>query len=218
MIAKMAGRVDAGDDGLGLVIGRRGIAIAVGIFRFAGFAVDEQDFRHFVVVGWFRIGLFGRDGLGVGFPMMFERAVFALEFAFGGGDVAQEKVVVFESLGIPGVHGRLAIVFEEVVVFFLGAQAEPFGLGGFDDEGVEDGVFSGALVFVEPAGEQVVPVCFVFAGDEEGGGAQAMAGGVSGGGGFAEGRGRTRAAGVAFCLGMIGGGIEEILLFGHRCF
>lgn len=148
---------------------------------------------------------------------MFEGAVFALEFAFAGGDVAQEEGVVLDSFGIPGVHGGFAVVFEEEVVFFLGALTEPFGLGGFDDEGVEDGVFGWVLVFGEPGGEEVVPVGFVFAGDEEGGGAEAVAGGVAGGGGAARDAGWTGSAGVAFLvwgLWLLGGGGVGGSLFG----
>jgi len=40
------------------------------------------------------------------------------------------------------------------VVFALDAEAEPFGLGGFEDEAIEEGTFFGVLVAGEPGLEE----------------------------------------------------------------
>ncbi len=65
------------------------------------------------------------------FPVLFQHSVFALEFAFGGGQVASDEVVVSDFAWIPGGHGRRAVGEEEEIVFALDAEALPFGLGGF---------------------------------------------------------------------------------------
>ncbi len=86
------------------------------------------------------------------------------------------------------------------VVLALDAGAVPFGLGGFHDEGVEDGVFGGILVGVEPDLEEGEPVFFVFEVQDEGFGAHAVGGGVAGGGLTAGFAGRARSAGVSFLV------------------
>ena len=65
------------------------------------------------------------------FPVLFQHSVFALEAAFGGGEIAGNQVVVLDFAGIPGGHGRRAVGEEEEIVFALDAEALPFGLGGF---------------------------------------------------------------------------------------
>jgi hypothetical protein len=99
----------------------------------------------------------------VGFPVVFEQAVFALEASFGGGEVAQDEVVVFDFVGFPGGDGPEAVAEHVEVEFALDAKAVPFRLGGFQDEGVEQGVFFGVLVAVEPGLEEFEPVFFDFA-------------------------------------------------------
>ncbi len=75
----------------------------------------------------------------VALPMLFQHSVFALEAAFGGGEIAGNEVVVFDFARIPGGHGRSAVGEKEVIVFALDAEALPFGLGGFEHEIVEEG-------------------------------------------------------------------------------
>ena len=140
----------------------------------------------------------------VGFEVVFEHLVFALEAAFGGGEVAQDEVVSFDFFGLPAADGRVAVADDVEVVFAFNAEATPFGLGGFDDEGIEDGVFGGVLVGIEPGLEEIEPVGFDFAGEDEGGGAHAVTGGVAGGGLATREAGWTGAAGIAF-LGFGGG-------------
>ncbi len=70
-------------------------------------------------------------------PVVFQEAVFALEAAFGGGEIAQDEVVVLDFVRLPGGDGGRAVAEHMEVVFALHAEAVPFGLGGFEDEGVE---------------------------------------------------------------------------------
>ena len=84
----------------------------------------------------------------VEFVVLFEGAVFAVEGAFRGGFVAEEEVVHFEFFGRP-IEGRTAVERGAVgVIIALAADAEPFGLGGFEDEIVEGGVFGVGLFVV----------------------------------------------------------------------
>jgi hypothetical protein len=129
---------------------------------------------------------------------MFEEAVFALEASFGGGEIAQDEVVVFDFVGFPGGDGPEAVAQHVEVEFALDAQAVPFGLRGFEDEGVEKRVFFGVLVAVEPGLQEFEPVFFDFAEHDESCGAHAVAGGVAGGFFSARGGCRSGAAGVAF--------------------
>jgi len=146
---------------MGFQSGRRQVFVAVVVDGFSGFGVDVAEYGHFFIGG---VG-FGR-GLWllfvVGFPVMFEEAVFALEAAFGGGEVAQDEVVSLDFEGLPGAHGGTAVAIEVEVVFFWHAQAVPFGLGGFEDEGVEQGGFAWILVGFEPGLEEFEPVGFAF--------------------------------------------------------
>ena len=136
----------------------------------------------------------------MGLPVVFKHTVFTLEPAFGGGEVTRDEIVHFDFVGLPGGHGWRAMVAETVIVFFLGAQAEPFGLGSFQDEGVEERVFGWVLVAVEPAVEELEEVGFVFVVEDERGGAHAVTGGVAGGRGTSCICGRTRSAGVTFLV------------------
>ncbi len=195
-IGGVVGRIDAGNDGFGFVAWRGRVFVALCVDCFAGFVVDVEDFGHFLIGG---VGLFGfGQRFMMRFPVVFEEAVFALEAAFGGGEVAEDEVVVFDFVGLPGGDGRGAVAEHVEVEFALDAEALPFGLGGSDDEGIEQGVFSGVLIAVEPGLEEFEPVGFDFAGHDEGGGAHAVAGGVAGGffaSGFGGGAG---AAGISF--------------------
>ncbi len=103
----------------------------------------------------------------------------------------------------------------------LGADAVPLGLGGFEDEIVEEGVFDGA-VGSAPVAEEEEPGFFKFAGEDEGVGAGAVFDGVLGGLGAAFGGSGSGAAGIAFYglgwLGLelvfgIGGRFEEVEIF-----
>ena len=196
----MFGAVDAGDDGFEFVIRRGRIVVAVLVDGFAGVVVDEADAgrRSFF---WFGFG-FGRGsrllGLVVGFEVVFEHAVFALKGATGGGEIAQDEVVFFDFLFRPGGDGRGDVGDVEGVKFPLNAEAEPFGLGGFEDEGVEQGVFGGVVVGFEPGVEEGEPVGLVFVVGDEGFGAHAVDHGIAGGGGAAFGSGCAGSAGVAF--------------------
>ncbi len=67
----------------------------------------------------------------VSLPVLFQHAVFALEAAFGGGEIAGNEVVFFDFARIPGGHWRGAVGEKEVIVFALDAEALPFGLGDF---------------------------------------------------------------------------------------
>ena len=66
------------------------------------------------------------------------------------------------AFGRPGVHGWVVMVAEKEVASFLGALTGPFGLGGFDNKGVEERVIRGILVIAEPAGEEFEPLSFAF--------------------------------------------------------
>jgi hypothetical protein len=111
------------------------------------------------------------------------------------------------------------VIAEEEIVFTLDAEALPFGLGDFEDESVEEGVFDGVLIAVEPGMEELEPVFFVFVGEDESGGAHTVTGGVAGGDGPALGTGRAGMAAVTFLdFGMIDGGIREILFVGKHIF
>ncbi len=178
----MFGSIDAGDDGFGLVVGRRWIVVALSVDGFACFVVHVKERGHFSFFGlrfWRRLGsLF--LGLVVSFEVVFEHTVFAFEAALGGGEIAQDEVVGFDFVRLPAADGWAAVTEEMEVVFAFNAEATPFGLGGFDDKGIEDGIFGGILVGVEPGLEEFEPVGFHFAGEDEGGGAHAVAGGVAG--------------------------------------
>jgi hypothetical protein len=106
--------------------------------------------------------------------------------------------VVFDFVGFPGGDGPEAVAEHVEVEFALDAEAVPFGLGGFEDEGVEQGVFFGVLVAVEPGLEEFEPVFFDFAEHDESCGAHAVAGGVAGGFFPSRGAGWSGSAGVAF--------------------
>lgn len=134
----------------------------------------------------------------MGFPVVFEEAVFALEAAFGSGEITLDQFVLLDFFGVPIVDGRFDVVVEEVIEFDLGAAALPFGLGGFEDEGIEDGGFDGVLVFVQPGFKELVPGVFVFVGEDEGFGTESMGGCVAGGFGSAFRGGRAGVAAVAF--------------------
>ena len=151
-------------------------------------------------------------GLVVGFEVMFEHAVFALEVATGGGEVAQDEVVGFDFFFRPHGDGRVAVDVDVSVVLALDADAVPFGLSGFEDEGVEERVFGGVLVGVEPGLEQEEPVALEFVVHDEGAGAHAVFDGVAGGGGTAFGGGYAGSAGIAFwrVFRMVWGGFERI--------
>jgi hypothetical protein len=99
----------------------------------------------------------------MGFPVVFEEAVFAREAAFSGGEVAQDEVVGLDFVGLPGPDGWGAVAEHVEVVFALDAQAVPFGLGGFEDEGVKNSIFFRGLVGFEPGLEEIEPVGFDFA-------------------------------------------------------
>jgi hypothetical protein len=108
----------------------------------------------------------------------------------------------------------MAMIAEEEIVFALDAEALPFGLGGFEYEGIEKGVFDGVLIAVEPGIEELEPVFFVFVVEDESGGTHAVAGGVAGGDGSSFRGGRAGVAAVAFYgFGMLGGGMRKILFF-----
>ncbi len=186
MIAEFAGLVDTGDDGFGLEIRRRREVIALSIDGFAGFGVFKNDLAHFLL-RWFGFGLNGgldvlRNELGVSLPVVFEHAVVALEPAFGGGYVAREKVMLLDKFGLPSVQWRIVMVAEKEIIFVLGTLTEPFSLGGFDNKGVEHGIIGWILIFGEPGVEQFEPLGFAFVREYEGFRAEAMTGGVAGGG------------------------------------
>ncbi|MBA7576746.1 hypothetical protein ES708_18588 [subsurface metagenome] len=196
----MFGTVDSRDDGPRFPVGRGWVVVAVLVQGFAGFAVDEAECGHGFLD---RFGIrFGCRFLGlvVSFEVVFEHAVFALEAAFGGGEIAQDEVVVLDFVGLPCADGRIAVADDVEVVFAFNAEATPFGLGSFDDEAIEDGVFGGVLVGIEPGVEQEKPVGFGFAGDEQSSGAHTVAGGVAGRGLTPFRTCRTRSAGVAFLI------------------
>jgi hypothetical protein len=134
--------------------------VAVVVDGFAGVVVDVEDFGHFLIK---RFGFGDGFDFVMGFPVVFEEAVFALEAAFGGGEIAQDEIVIFDFVGLPGGDGPEAVAEHVEVEFSLDAEAVPFGLGGFEDEGVEKRVFFGVLVAVEPGLEEFEPVFFDFA-------------------------------------------------------
>jgi len=154
----------------------------------------------------------------VSFEVVFEHSVLASEAAFGGGEIAEDEVVGFDFFGLPATDGRVAVADEVEVVFAFNAEATPFSLGGFDDEGVEDGVFGGVLVGIEPGVEEEEPVGLGFAGDDEGGGAHAVADGVAGGGLAARKTGGAGSAGISFfgIFLVIRGGFVRIGVNGFR--
>ncbi len=132
------------------------------------------------------------------FVVQFELAVFALELAFGGGEIAEHEVVLFLLFNGPGEDGHAVIEADEEIVMALGAEALPFGLGSFEDEIAENTVFGERAVFFLPAVEQGRPFVEGFVGEDEGFGAEAVFGGVEGRDGLTDERGRPRSAGVAF--------------------
>ena len=190
---------------------------AGGIFHsevLRGVAVEFVCFGSgFRATGWsllrkYRLGgssfFFGSGfrGLGrVSLVMLFELAVFTLEAAFGGSFVAQHEIVALDE-GVGPVIGSGPILAEKVVKVLLAADARPFGLGGFEDEGIEEGVFFG-LIAVGPDFEEEEPIFFAFAGLDESFGAGAVFEGVLGGLGFAGFRRRSGAATVAFFAGSV---------------
>ena len=99
----MVGWVDAWNDGFGFPIGRGRVVIAFSVNGFAGFTVDVEDFGHDSFF-WFGIRLLCRfSGFGlrlmVSFPVVLQHAVLALEGATGGGEVAQDEVVLPDLFG-----------------------------------------------------------------------------------------------------------------------
>jgi hypothetical protein len=113
----------------------------------------------------------------------------------------------------------MAMIAEEEIVFALDAEALPFGLGGFEYEGIEKGVFDGVLIAVEPGIEEQEPVAFAFVEQNEGLGAHAVTDGVAGGDGSAFGTDRAGVAGATFFdFGVIDGGIREILVVRKHSF
>jgi len=170
-------------------------------------------------------GLFGlgRSWLGaVGFTVLFEEAVVALEFALGGGFIAEEEIVLSDLLRGPIVGNAALGEHEEGVEVALGAAAMPFGAGSGKEELVFEGVeiagvvvdfgngcgrfvLAGAsgvggfgLVLMEPAIEELLPFFYGFVGKDEGFGTATMLQSILSAAGAAGGRGRTGTAGIAF--------------------
>ncbi len=109
----------------------------------------------------------------------------------------------------------MAVIAHKKVVFALDAEALPFGLGDFEDESVEEGVFGGVLIAVEPGLEELEPVFFVFVFEDESGGAHAVPGGVAGGDSSALFGSRAGAAAVAFLdFGIFGEHISDLIFQG----
>ena len=106
---------------------------------------------------------------------------------------------------------------DEPVKFSLNAEAEPLGLSGFEDEGVEEGVYSRVLVRLKPGLEEGEPVGFVFVVGDESFGAHAVDGGVAGGGGAARRSNGACAAGISF-LGFRRGIVQFSVKFGGMIF
>jgi hypothetical protein len=144
---------------------------AIGIFgdeegRRDGFGVVER-------LGGYGLWLGGGDGDGfgaAGFEELVEGGEFALEGTFGGGFVTEMEVVSFDFQCGPIERGARTDGAEEIVKIAMGADTTPFGLGGFVDEIVFEGI-RGRLVFGEPAAEETVPVFFRFDTEDEGLGA-----------------------------------------------
>jgi len=139
------------------------------------------------------------DGFGAaGFEELIEGIEFALERAFGGGFVAEMEIVFLDFRRRP-IEGRArADGAEKVVKIAVGADATPFGLGGFIDEIVFEGVFR-RLVFGEPAVEETVPVLFGFdVGEDEGFGTATMLQRILRGAEAAFRSGRAGFSGIAF--------------------
>ncbi len=125
--------------------------------------------------GWLR-PLERVDGWATDLPVLFDYLVLAMGAAFGGGFVAQAEVVLLDFVGIPFVRSSAAEGFDEEIVIALGAEAEPFGLGGSENEiGFEAGM---GAVGCAPVVEEVEPVLFRFVGEDEGLGAGAVFGRV----------------------------------------
>ena len=160
-----AGALDEGDAGgtggvylgevEGAVVGEIGGEIGGGLLLWVGF----------------------RRGGRMGFVVLFELAVFALEAAFGGSFVAQQAIVGFDLVGRPVIGSVVGAVELEIAVIALAADTGPLGLGGFEDEIVFEGVFGG-VVAAGPFAEKVEPVVFGFAGEDESFGAGAVFDGV----------------------------------------
>ena len=156
----------------------------------------------FIVFGFFGSGLFGCGffrgfGVVVGFVVLFEEAVFALESAFGGGFVAKREIVLFDFVGCPIKCRHSLHVAREGVVVALRADAVPLGLSGFEDEIVFERVFGGLVGFAKVR-EDEFPGFFGFVREDEGARAGAVFDGVSGRGGAALGGGGAGAATIAF--------------------
>ena len=145
---------------------------------------------------------------GVEFAELFEEAEFALKGAFGGGFVAKHEVVFFNLVGGPVEGGEALREGHTGIEVALGANAEPFGLRGFENEIILEGVFGG-LIGLAPAAEEEKPGFLRFTGEDEGLGAGAVFGGIFGRGGAAFGGGGAGAAAVAF-FGF-GVGVEHLI-------
>jgi hypothetical protein len=131
------------------------------------------------------------------FVVLFEKAVFALKGAFGGGFVAKHKIVLLDLLRGP-VEWRDALgATEKRIVVALIAEAVPFGLRGFEDEIIRERIFGG-LVGLAPAAEKEQPGLFGLAGEDEGMRAGTVFGGIFGRDGAPFGGSGSGAAGVAF--------------------
>jgi len=168
--------------------------------------LDEEDGRPKVGFVFFRGFLGGGGFLGdgffygfgaVGFVVLFEKAVFALESAFGGGFVAEGEIVLFDFVRRPIKCRHALHVARERVVVALRTDAVPLGLGGFEDEVVFERVFGGQVGFAKVR-ENEFPGFFGFVGEDEGAAASTVFDGVSGRGGAAFGRSGAGAAAVTF--------------------
>jgi hypothetical protein len=150
-----------------------GLAVAHHVFAdyFDGGVDDGRSEKGAGIRGW------GGGKEFVGFVVGFEKAVFALEFAFGGGDVAEHEVVHFDLFWGPG-KGRAAEGGEEkIVVLALRSDSVPLTLGGAEDEIVFERFWTG-LVAMVPAGEEDEPALFAVGREDEGFGAGAVFEGV----------------------------------------
>ncbi len=129
---------------------------------------SKDDVGQFVFRGWDESRLFGGGARGgtVGFEELLSQAKFALEAAFGGVFVAQHAVEQFGLFGSE-IEGGAAEMGATGVVFALGADALPIGLGGAIDELVFERVFGG-VIGSAPMLEDDLPGFFGFAFEDEG--------------------------------------------------
>ena len=128
----------------------------------------KDDVGQFVFRGGDEGGLFGSSAWGgaVGFEELLSQAKFALEAAFGGVFVAQHAVEQFGLFGRE-IEGGAAEMGAAGVVFALGADALPIGLGGAIDKLVFERVFGG-VIGSAPVLEDDLPGFLGFAFEDEG--------------------------------------------------